>query len=114
MSLDLSVYPQRFPKLDHWFVLCDLPFEDDRRLFDLIEAFESYPLAALGYPHIEKIEEEGGIERRSDDHYGVPFRYVLAGSFRSVPPEGWAAWNVAVLAFLRALPPDRPVILDWS
>ena len=60
------------------------------------------------------ISGENGYRRHRKDRLGGELTYVLAGQFRNYKPTVLNHRNGAVLAYLRKLSPDTPVILYWS
>jgi len=81
----------------------------DYDLFDRIKA-EATPIDGMLMSY-----EDEGIKDRSDDPYGTPLTFLtahrLAKHFDGI---GMEAWDMAVLAFVKALPPSTRVVLWWS
>jgi hypothetical protein len=111
MGLDLTVYPlKHYRSASGTPFLCDsLRLDRDGALFAAIERAPSFPV-----PQVE-VYEDDGLRVRGTNPYGDPVRYVLAGELARVIADaaGLSPWNVAVVAFLRALPADLPVYLWW-
>lgn len=55
-----------------------------------------------------------GYEHRTEDPYGTPLTYMLAGDLGKVDVEGASPWNKAAFVFIRALPETMPVVLWWN
>jgi len=81
----------------------------DYELFDRIRA-EATPIDGVLLSY-----EDEGIKDRSDDPYGTQLTFLtahrLAKHFEGVEME---AWDAAVLAFVKALPPSTRIVLWWS
>ena len=81
----------------------------DYDAFDRIKA-ESVPL-----PEGVQWYGDEGIENRPDDQYGEPLTYVAAHTLaRHLASATLRGWDLAVLAFVKALRPDTRVVLWWS
>lgn len=51
---------------------------------------------------------------KTTDGYGAPLRMVCAGDLAELPlGDEPGLWGPAVWAFLKALPPETPVVLYW-
>jgi len=58
--------------------------------------------------------EEEGWKQEKETPYGDKLTYVLAEELAKIKPEIWdTPWNKAVLAMIKALPEDFPIILWW-
>ena len=114
MGLDLTVYPITVARSnDRWLAYQRLGLERDYDLFDRIKRLEWFPLLVRNVSHVDFYRDEG-IESDTEDAYGNPLRFVLAGSFKDVAQPDDTQWNRAVLNFLASIPPAMPVILDWN
>ena len=81
----------------------------DYKVFDQISD-EATPLAegVMWY-------EDEGVELRKEDPYGDPLKFMSAHSLiRYLNKAPLSGWDLATLAFLKALPPEARVVLWWS
>lgn len=59
--------------------------------------------------------DDDGLEERRDDQYGEPLTFLPAHAVaRHLSAAPLRCWDAAVLAFVKALPPDSRVVLWWS
>ncbi len=112
MGLDLALLPDRWPKLEviGWTALAydRLALLRDYELFERIKKVPTTPV-----PMIQNYEDEG-IRNRTTDPYGDPLTRCTAGALSEIPePKGLHPWNRAVMAFVRALPGNTPIVLWW-
>lgn len=60
------------------------------------------------------LDEEDGWKERKDAPHAGKLTYVTAEELAKIKPEIWKGdWNKAVLAMLKALPAEFPLILWW-
>jgi len=119
MGLDLTVAPIQFHTMDWWLANNRLSFDRNYALFSQIAPIgrgdgklvcKPKPL-----PEGKRLDwyADEGCKQVTEDPYGTPLTYVPAAEFRKVKPKGTNDWNKAILAFLKTLPPDTPVVLWW-
>jgi len=125
MGVDLTVCPVRWDNT-HWWLLHErISFDRNYELFaqmgltgvedeagnDIVAVMEDSPV-----PEGKRVEVYGdeGIEVCTTTPYGDPLTFVRAKEFRKVKTDKTIGkWNLAVIRFLRALPPETPVVLWW-
>lgn len=116
MGVDLTIAPDRWSlpqggERDWWLANNRLDLLRNYHLYDQIKALPSSPLepdTTFGW------YGDDGVERETEDAYGNPLRYVRAGDLGTIPDQpDYPAWNRAVLAFVRALPPETRIMLWW-
>lgn len=108
MGLELTLYPETTHKSPLGFCGYDrLSFEREEHLVDQIKSINRQ---LLDRPLL--INDEGGRHIESRDAYGLPLRQCSAGALAHVSSGN--DWNNAVLAFVRALPPQTAIVLYWS
>ena len=66
-----------------------------------------------GFKVFKLEEEKDEWQLQKDNMYGEEIEYVLAKELAKVQVENSTAWNKAVFAMMKALPPDFPIILWW-
>ena len=110
MGLSLTLLPERHSNA-HWFLAYSrLPLMDMSWDFGRVISNASSPLR-------QKIDIYGddGIESVMDDCYGDPLTYIhadtMAKLLEEMPSE--IPWDIAVLAFVKALPKDTRIVLWW-
>lgn len=59
------------------------------------------------------LDEEKGWARETQTLYGEPLTYVTASELAKLPDKNISRWNKAVLAMMKALPAETPVVLWW-
>jgi hypothetical protein len=106
MGLDLTLIPDRYYRnreADSKVLAYDrIQFRRDTTLFDQI-----LKLPATTSPIVISYEDDGL-------HETARLHEVTAGVLGSVIPDGpIAPWNLAILAFVRHLPPDTLIVLWW-
>ena len=57
---------------------------------------------------------ENGSKRTREDNYGEELTFVYAEELKKVNMSESSAFNKAVAAFIKSLPPDIPIIMVWS
>jgi len=58
--------------------------------------------------------EESGLKRTREDNVGAELTFVYAKDFKKLNwPEANFSRNLAIKAFIEALPEDTPIILWW-
>jgi len=68
-------------------------------------------------PHDKKvyIYRDEGAEATSTNNYGERFRYTTAEEMSKLQlPENATPTDKAIMAYVRALNPDMPIIIEWS
>ena len=108
MGLDLTLLPARFRMLDGFHGYDRLGMHRDPELFDQILALPSLEL----HRPLDWYGDEG-IESLAADPYGNVLRFCQAGDLGRTAPAFRSTWNEAVLAFIRALPPETEIVLWW-
>jgi hypothetical protein len=100
------------PFLNH----ASLRFERGHRLFAQLSADATPPLVRLFPPGLQAgVYRDAELTFTATDGYGKPLTFATPGDLRALClPGDLAPWNCAVLAFLRALPPDHRLVLFWS
>ena len=107
---------------DEIFVRDTLEFESDRRILDQFESpyrEPTVPVTVTPQPLPPRtrlvIYEEAGELRRSADRYGTPLTFVFVRELRVLRlPLNPHLKNIAIKAFIDALPAEIPVILWWK
>jgi hypothetical protein len=60
------------------------------------------------------LDEESGWKEEAETPYGDRLTYVVARELAKIKSEIWdTPWNRAILAMIKALPEDFPIILWW-
>ena len=85
--------------------------ERDRSLMAEIQRLPSYPLP----PNVRFMwYGDEGVSEIDKDAYGLPLRWVYARDLATVGQKRkLSPWNAAVLAMIRELPGETPVVLYW-
>lgn len=113
MGLDLTLLPHKHHHAGGTPLLCEsLRLDRDYELFNMIErASQKHGIAA----GVVAVHSDDGWRDTSHDPYGTALRYIRAGDLAAAlgTAGGDTPWNVAVLAFVRALPTVVPVYLWW-
>lgn len=82
----------------------------DYELFRLIVS-EAIPLADGCYDYMD----DRGLVERDTDPYGMPLTYMSAHTLaKHLATADLRGWDVAVLAFVKALRPEARVVLWWN
>lgn len=93
-------------------VLC---FERHRLDWTSDGLFERMKLEAIPLPNGADWYCDQGLEHYKEDPYGDPLTWLTAHTLvrllSAVPLHGW---DMATLAFLKALPPSTRVVLWWG
>lgn len=129
MSMMLTIYPLRnLGQLAKTSIFCDdhLTFEDDYRLFGQLRDMSGYrqddssipakpsihvmPLPLQLWIRMHPVE---GIETTRTDEYDEILTFAYAEDLKELRVGATHARNVAILAFIAALPEDTPIILYW-
>lgn len=112
MGIDLTLAIDRHESEDMrgWFLCYDrLSVNRDSRLYAQVERVPSFLV-----PKSTKVSwyDDPGIKTITEDCYGTPLKYVLAGDLaQAFKGCGW--YNKAIFAFLKALNPQTAIILYW-
>ncbi len=117
MGIDWTVLASYFREHRGEFLpTASLRFERDHRLFAQLSADATPPLVRLLPPGLQAgVYRDAGLTFTATDGYGKPLTFATPGDMRALRlPGDLTPWNCAVLAFLRALPPDNRLILFWS
>jgi|GEM_PF-5500270 len=75
---------------------------------------------AITPPPVDVYDEDTGLRTTTTDAWGCPLWALPASTLAAISSADLATypdfhqWNQAVLAFLRMLAPDTPVVLYWS
>ena len=110
MSTNLILAFDRYGTSGH--VLC---FERHNLDWRDYEAFDRIKAEAIPMPEGVLWYGDEGIEDRKDDPYGEPLTWMAAHTLaRHLAAQPLRGWDVATLAFLKALPPATKVVLWWS
>ena len=93
-------------------VLC---FERHRLDWQDYEAFDHIKAEAIPMPEGVHWYDDDGLQARNDDPYGNPLTWMPAHSLaRHLACAPLRGWDMATLAFLKAIPPETKVVLWWS
>jgi hypothetical protein len=120
MGLDLSVVPVNYHQMDWWLGNNRLGFNRDYFLFEQIDSkgrtdLDPLPKICNPKPLPPNVQfdwyDDEGLETITTDPYGTPLTYVTAGELAEVKSEH--DWNAAIIAMMKALPPQTPVVLYW-
>ncbi len=66
------------------------------------------------YIRYETYTDEGCVEKRKNVVDGKDLTYFLAGDIHKIPDNlDICLWNKAILAFLKNLPKDNIVVMEW-
>ncbi len=129
MGLDLRLYPLKDAKSLVGNVLAwnRLQFERDYRIFAQIadvDGKSKVPEEELAVvvrtqslpPSVQVgLYEDEGLIDTTQDAYGKEMTYALAGDLRKIRLlEPVFPTNGAIMAYVRALPKNTPIILDWA
>jgi len=107
---------------DALYVEDTLKFEQDYKLFAQIDNkwMKERGVRQVCEPHpippgfkVMVLDEEKGWEPRAETNYDQKLTYVTAGDIAKIKPSFKSDWNSAILAMMKALPADFPVILWW-
>jgi hypothetical protein len=132
MGLDLTLVPIRNHKQMTWWLAYDRFALDRDGLGHMIggmgeEEHESLSVKTKRVPKKIKFDWYGddGCDQTKTDSYGDDLEYALAGDLAeamkscisAAQEDGdgrkFSPWNLAVCAFIRALPKETPVVLYW-
>jgi hypothetical protein len=125
MGLDLTLVPKQWGKFNpharDWFLAhTRIDLDRDYYIFDQIENHRDTgvrqvcdPKSMPGNVDFDWYYDDGH-RKTLEDPYGSPLKFVLARELTKVNlSAGASAWNKAVFAMIRALPPETPVVLWW-
>jgi hypothetical protein len=116
MGIDLKVLASHFREQRGEFLpTAVLRLERDAALFAQL-ARDASPSLVRPLPAGLRVGlyEDQGLTYADADRYGQALTYTTPADLRDLrPPDDITPWNRAVLAFLRALPPDARVVLYW-
>jgi hypothetical protein len=115
MGVDLKVLASHFRERRGEFLpTATLRFERDAALFAQLTR-DAAPSLVRPLPAGLKVGlyEDQGLVYVDADRYGQALTFTTPADLRNLRPTDDSAWNRAVLAFLRALPPDARVVLYW-
>jgi len=115
------VCPVSYFKQDSWLCYDRLGLNRNYELFAQIDEEKSRMPAIEAVcdpkdiPQGKRVHWYGddGLKTITEDPYGCGLTYVDAREFANVEPGETGDWNKAVLAFLKALPPETPIVLWW-
>jgi hypothetical protein len=110
MGVDLKVCPIQYDGIDWW--LLNNGLETDRD-YDFQEAVNALSVAEVPARYRVTKYDDDGLKDVTETPYGDPIMFVRASEFRRLQYEPVSEWNRAVLAFLRAAPPETPIVLWW-
>ena len=111
MGLDLAVMPMRFKDMDWW--LCTERLSCDRQ-HELFESIQMLPAKPIPAKKSVQVYDDDGIREVKTDPYGSPLTYLTAGEMSKARlPKGLTDWNKGIMAFVKSIPSDTPVILWW-
>lgn len=117
MGLDLEVLATHFRERGGEFLpTARLRFDRDDRLFSQLSPQATPPLVrSLPEGLRVGIYGDEGLTFHHRDRHGHPFTFTTPGDLRKlrIPPEDFAPWNQAIMAFLLTLPPDFRIVLHW-
>lgn len=122
MGLDLTIAPIHGHRFDLWVADTRLHFTAHRDLFDqIIDNAPREPIPAgvrLLWHNVASGGKDRGEVFTKEDGYGEPLEMTTAQGFiRALTPnmlrEPGSPLNRAILALLRDLPDDTPVVLYW-
>lgn len=107
---------------DGIFVRDTLEFEADRRILDQFESpyrEATVPVRMTPQPLPPRtrlvVYDDDGEQRYGTDRYGAPLTFVFVRELRSLRlPINPHLKNIAIKAFIDALPAEIPVILWWK
>ena len=114
MSISLAVGVDSFDRgRDSILVYTRLSlFHQDYELFDALKAAAAPLPVAVGW------YEDEGLRYRRDDQYGEPLTFLTAHQFLRIWNTRKAArlddWDESCIAFIRAMRPDRKLVLFWK
>jgi hypothetical protein len=113
MGLSLTLIPERFPnQTPSNFVRLPLTREDHDMYDELRENAVPLGCAMTSY------DDEGLVETEVDGADGDPLVFLNAGRLANLMDKHFngkaCAWDLAVFAFINALPKQNRVILYWD
>ncbi len=109
MGLDLTLVFHRLDILPDILAYDRLALWRSQDLFREIKDIPSQPLEM----RFTWYEDDGLVERTTDP-YGAPLRWCWASDLAKLEiTQDMHPWNAAVLAFVRALPPELKIVLWW-
>lgn len=116
MGIDLQVLASHFrERRGELLATASLRFDRDQRLLAQF-SIDAEPCLVHPLPEGLKVGhyEDEGLKFDEVDRYGKPLTFTTSADLKNLhPPDDLAPWNVAVLAFLKALPPDTRLVLFW-
>lgn len=122
MGIDLTLCPMPSNDPSWWLGYDRLSLKRNYSLFAQMGDMQNsgYPapvLEPLELPQGTRFDWYGdeGIEELKTDPYGCELTYLRAHDFLKLKldPENMHPWNLAVIKFIQALPPETPVVLWW-
>ena len=120
MGVDLTLLPVAYESGDgRWGYAHDvLNCGRDHDLWDAIRTLPTTPVPADFHTYLSRDDryEDLHYGQTQDDPYGKPLRCVTAGELVAIGQQERTGLpcNVAVWAYLAALPPETRVALYWS
>jgi hypothetical protein len=92
-----------------------LAFERMRLDWQDYEAFDRLKADAIPFQNGVDWYDDDGLRHTTTDDYGDTLTYVAAHTLtKHLSVVQLRGWDAAVLAFLKALPPDTKVVLWWD
>jgi hypothetical protein len=116
MGVDLKVLASHFrERRGEFLATATLRFDRDAGLFVQL-ALEAEPRLVQRLPVGLKVGhyEDEGLRWDELDRQGQPLTFTTPADLQQLRlPDALAPWNLAVLSFLLALPPDARIVLYW-
>lgn len=118
MGVDLTLAPIRHKDMGWWLATERLSLDRDGTghviggMEGMIGPVKTFPL-----PESVRFDWYGdnGVHETRNDSYGSGLEYAKAGDLARVMSKikEMTPWNEAVMAFVKALPKDTPIVLYW-
>jgi hypothetical protein len=116
MGIDLQVLASNFrERRSEFLATASLRFDRDQRLLTQL-SIDAKPCLVHPLPEGLKVGhyEDDGLKFDELDKHGRPLTFTTPADLKNVcPPNDLSPWNVAILAFLEALPSDTRLVLFW-
>ncbi len=116
MGIDLKMMASYFRERRGEFLpTATIRLERDQRLFAQLAPDAAPPLVRPLPAGLKAgLYEDKGLTFADVDGYGQALTFTTPADLRRLRlPDDVGAWNLAVMAFLQALPPDARIILYW-
>lgn len=108
MSINLTFIPIKFEDQKPWADMAHVSASFDLN-WEAIEALDSF---LLPEGTLFRSSTDGTVAVKSDP-YGKPLKFVRAWQLAKLDISEVTSWTAAAFAWIRALPPQTPIVLYW-